>query len=280
MVKLSDIVIVSESEGITENMPDWHKKLIKYRVYDCQTLHDYVSMDNPNFRNREYRSILRQALTTLDRLNKTGAQKTYTFEYPDNPDLLKAISLTDQKVHGNELPIYHPLHERKLKAQLSSAKIAEIKYLLGKVTIIGENALLFLGRQRFYCRDYPVIRGIELYNDQLTRVAKNIPNLGAYEGNLFLENRTEKEKIVMDYIQKIIDYLFSNGEYFAWGEMGKNTKKQLANSVISSDPDERIYFIRLASMIRDYTTLEELEGDFIGDGTLKRFILKPSNTKK
>lgn len=278
MTTLSDITLYGILPTDYTYLTEWQKVLMKYKVYDCQTLYDYVSSGNQDFQQKRFLQILNLSVSITERAEN---DKTHRISIPTDEPQRRAIERTDIQIYGDMLPLFSPMSsEGTIKKRIHKYNIATIKYLLGKITTDGTNGINLIAGWRGTLSSSKIANAVEFYNDQLLRTAKTVPNLSEYDGNLFLENRSEKERIVMEHIRDIIDYLISNGSNFAWGEMGENAKTQLDNSVVSSDPDERIYSIRLAQMIRDYTTLEELEGDFIEDGTLNRFILKPRQPKK
>lgn len=271
MTTLSDITLYGLFPKDRSYLVDWQKILIEHKVYDCQTLYDYLSSGNPVFQRKEFLKILKLAAQTVE--------KRDTIEFPEisipaDETKRKAIERTDKLVYGDELPMFNPMTETSLKKKISLCNIATIKYLLGKITLYGKNGMNSITGFEGNFTDRRIVTAIEFYNEQLLRTASNIPNLQNYTGNLFTENRAEKEEIVLAHIEEIVDYLTEVGDKFVWGPLSQNFREMLKKSVKDSNFRDT-YKDRLVALIRDYTTLEELMGDPISDGTLKRFIVTP-----
>lgn len=269
MLTLSDVVIFTPNEILIGNMPEWQKNLLTYKVYDCETLYNYVKSNHPKFRDAKYKSILTTAIRTLKKANAEGRKKLYIPIEGLSAEENKAIAATDLQVYGSSLPIYNPTFKSRTLKSISEFTISDIKFLISRIAIDGKNGLVNpIGTKRLLSR---IAMGLSLYDRQLKRVMD--ASVENFNSNLFTVDFEEKQMIVEHNIKDIIDYLLSSGDDFVWGQIGELAKEKLKDALLTGNNYEYIEII--LRVIRDYTTLEELSGPFLDDGTLKRFVMKP-----
>lgn len=117
-----------------------------------------------------------------------------------------------------------------------------------------------------------VVKSVKFYEEQVLRQALETNQRGI---NLFTLNKNEKERIVEEEFNDIVEYLVDNANECVWGELTDSQKRRMLESTISLRKEEQLKVRRcLIDMISNHTTLSELEQGVVKKRTLDRFIVR------
>ena len=122
-----------------------------------------------------------------------------------------------------------------------------------------------------------ILKLISLYEEQVINQSLETDQRGI---NLFTFNQEKKQKIVLEVIYDVIEYFLENTEEFIWGPLTEFQRQQLIDAKQKQSQDENSVFYNLIHIITNYTTLSELNADFIKNKTLDKFIIKKKIKKK
>lgn len=257
------------------------RKLFKEKnITNFQELENYYYSGNPDFKDL-IELLLKKAHITLDKLN--FGKQVVTYKWPQL-EYSSLISKTDKEVNASLLPYNITSYGGALKQlALKEFTIYEVKYLAGKITIDGKNALLktLYGIGPKYLPGF--IDKINFYNEQLERIIECIPDIASFNGNLFTYKRAEKIAIIENNYRQIMIQLFSLSDSFIFGKVDDDLIKRIIKyyELFRSNPDcfrKKSYYyysiaLPLLQIIANYTILEELESESLAL-TLTRFIKK------
>lgn len=246
--------------------------LKRYQVTNLERLQDLINKgiinDSPILI-----SCLEKAYKTLEDI-KLKKKNPVVFDFSYVLEFQDVLTSTDKGNKANVL-FYRVINSNSgvsLRG-LQSFDIYILKYLVGHISLEGINACVAtvygLGNSKLI----ELVNNLRLYDEQIKRVMESMP---VETQNLFLFQRVDKRKIILESQNQILSSLFHLSSNFLFGQVNENSKKQI---LLVSENDDfsrkkqqyRIYLETIRNFLADYTTLRELqEGPTIQ--TLKRFI--------
>lgn len=244
--------------------------LIKNKIYDYERLKEFMMMGYPILNNNYFAKKLIKAEDTVTKINlgKKDIQ-TYSFEaYQFSEDDLKAISFTDETTKLSDILITHPMYPNTMSTKTSELSITLAKYLAGKITVNGNNALATVIMNVGSKKVNDLANNISFYEMQLQRICAS--SLSHLDGNLFYKDKDEKIKLIRAELQAITAYMVENSTRFIWGNLTDNGRKKLM-SAIANDEDT-IIKRNLLNILANYVTLEETQEGLIRTRAIDRFI--------
>lgn len=222
------------------------KELIKMGIKDYSELEKKIYESKGNDQIRNFTTEYVDVLSNLERVNSTDPK----------PDIhyLEIDKRYDSQVSVLDLPRnpYYPGLKEFL--QFEGMSVYELELLITHCDSFGHNLLEGVrGDGKSKC-----LRMKELllfYQEQRKRSPRG-----------FYAHQDEKREIVEKDYYKIVRYLnYERNSGYIWDfnrETYERTRAQSASREI------------MTNVITNYTTLSELSKDYIGNGTLKRFIRK------
>ena len=247
--------------------------LIKYDITNFGLLEEYVNSDSLEFQEPILISALDCAKSTIVRMTykkrKTNNIVSFpAYEYARHSKHI--LEKTDKQVDSSSLVVSSiQTRDSKLLNDLTGIPIYNLKKLLGTLSFNGKNALITYVDGISIQKLYRIIKAVEFYDNQIIRIANNIPN-NKLPNNIFTFNALEKERIINARLDEIIAILFKYNN-FIWGSLSEYQKERYPKSILSPktnhDKELKNNFI---TIIRDYTSLEELQ-DLKLEPTLRRF---------
>lgn len=114
-----------------------------------------------------------------------------------------------------------------------------------------------------------ILTALDMYSEQVARQAK-LTDLR--DINLFTYQQKEKEEIVKELYDKMMEYLLNTVSEFVWGELSEAQKQLYSLSIANKTKKGQRIRHKMISIISNYTTLPELEGASEDFKVLKRFI--------
>lgn len=218
-------------------------------------------------------SCLEKAYKTLEDIKlKKKNPVVYNFSYfSESQDVL--IN-TDKENKANVL-FYRTINSNSglWLRELHSFDIYTLKYLVGRISLDGNNACVAtiygLGNSKLI----DLINNLKLYDEQIKRIRESM--VGETQ-NIFTYQNIDKRKIILEAQYQILSSLFHLSNNFLFGQANENTKKQILLVSENDDFSKKKYKYRkyleiIRNFLADYTTLRELQ-EGPSTQTLKRFI--------
>lgn len=114
-------------------------------------------------------------------------------------------------------------------------------------------------------------RPLSFYDEHVLRLI----DIYGLKEDLFYTNKNEKDKLVEQQAEMIVNYFVENANECVWGELTEAKKENLSKlfkgCVGNKKLKDQKYFV---NAISNYVTLEEAEKDLVKTKTLNRFIVK------
>lgn len=262
--------------NLIKNWPNQQEKemLIRNKILDYQKLKEWIEL-HPDLKTSGLNGILMSTEWELAKDNKTAENLLiYTTKgYSDD-----ALEYTDEHTMSSQLlldnPIFLQITDYNLIKKLS---IHELKHYLSHTNERGSNLFMVYSKNRYQNKIEYILKLISLYEEQVINQSLETAQRGI---NLFTFNQEKKQKIVLEVIYDVIEYFLENTEEFIWGPLTEFQRQQLIDAKQKQSQDENSVFYNLIHIITNYTTLSELNADFIKNKTLDKFIIKKKIKKK
>ena len=262
--------------NLIKNWPNQQEKemLIRNKILDYQKLKEWIEL-HPDLKTSGLNGILMSTKWELAKDNKTTKNLLiYTTKgYSDD-----ALEYTDEHTMSSQLlldnPIFLQLTDYNLIKKLS---IHELKHYLSHTNERGSNLFMAYSKNRYQNKIEDILKLISLYEEQVINQSLETDQRGI---NLFTFNQEKKQKIVLEVIYDVIEYFLENTEEYIWGPLTEFQRQQLIDAKQKQSQDENSVFYNLIHIITNYTTLSELNADFIKNKTLDKFIIKKKIKKK
>lgn len=262
--------------NLIKNWPNQQEKemLIRNKILDYQKLKEWIEL-HPDLKTSGLNGILMSTEWELAKDNKTTKNLLiYTTKgYSDD-----ALEYTDEHTMSSQLlldnPIFLQITDYNLIKKLS---IHELKHYLSHTNERGSNLFMAYSKNRYQNKIEDILKLISLYEEQVINQSLETDQRGI---NLFTFNQEKKQKIVLEVIYDVIEYFLENTEEFIWGPLTEFQRQQLIDAKQKQSQDENSVFYNLIHIITNYTTLSELNADFIKNKTLDKFIIKKKIKKK
>lgn len=242
--------------------------LDKNNIYTVKELVDFVK-EHPECEFINYDHNLKLVKKAMQVANDLEIEpETYNVEeYQD-----KTLNDMDKLNNGEILLLSSPtLYSRAKYVHLNKYSILEIKKMLNLTDRRGKNIIKTNIRNIGDKSIDNIMFAIKMYNEQILRQAKLTPDRNI---NLFLKDKIEKQKIVIENYEDIIMYLVSK-ERTIWGELTEAQKKLYISSIINDNTLDIKIRKRMIDNISNYSTIEEIEEiKTEKEKILNRFIIK------
>ena len=248
--------------------------LIDNDITNYGLLEEYINSGIPEFKDQILIASLKSANTALDRMNNKKSNNRLMFSFPSYDFSIHSkdeLNKTDKQVDSSSLILSSlKTNNSRLKNSLTGINIYYLKRLLETSSLNDKNALFSYTNDISINNFHKIVRAVNFYDNQIMRATNSIPK-GQLPDNIFTMDSLEKERIIDFRLDEIVNYIFSH-KNFIWGELNANQRDRYSKEILSpktmQDRELKENFI---TIIRDYTTLEELQ-DLELKPTLKRFI--------
>ena len=262
--------------NLIKNWPNQQEKemLIRNKILDYQKLKEWIEL-HPDLKTSGLNGILMSTEWELAKDNKTTKNLLiYTTKgYSDD-----ALEYTDEHTMSSQLLLYNPIFLQITDYNLiKKLSIHELKHYLSHTNERGSNLFMAYSKNRYQNKIEDILKLISLYEEQVINQSLETDQRGI---NLFTFNQEKKQKIVLEVIYDVIEYFLENTEEFIWGPLTEFQRQQLIDAKQKQSQDENSVFYNLIHIITNYTTLSELNADFIKNKTLDKFIIKKKIKKK
>jgi len=286
MMTLDDISIQNLFEYLTERFGK-NNELVK--IIEENNIENYRQLEelikkikyNKDINVSVFRRFLSNAMDNLETTNSLTEGpiickfNTYINSKIDSSSLEK----TDKETSCTKLIYTNPtrFYYTPKISDFNKLSIYQVKYLLSRGYISktqkgqkGVQNALISNIRYFGNKDFIKIeRAINFYEEQVIRQAQES---GLEKVNYFVLNKEEKELIIRDNYEEIIEYIVSNANNCIWGELTQPKKEIMLHSIHGAGSYQKIKenFVNIFS---DYTTLSELESGKVKQKILQRFII-------
>lgn len=229
----------------------------------------YMEIDSSSYSD-VYKVLKKMVYTTIGDITKNNknGRSPNVYLIPEYED--KSLKLTDTLNSGNVLLLDNPTTEYPAKySNLKGMLVSTIKEYLRFVKPDGSNYLISKVPKIGVDVVPRILTALDMYSEQVARQAK-LTDLR--DINLFTYQQKEKEEIVKELYDKMMEYLLNTVSEFVWGELSEAQKQLYSLSIANKTKKGQRIRHKMISIISNYTTLPELEGASEDFKVLKRFI--------
>lgn len=287
MITLEDISIQNLYDYLIERYGknnDLVKIIVENNIENYGQLENLVNKIkyNKDINVGIFRRFLSSAIDNLETTNSlTEGPNICKFNTYNNSKIdINSLEKTDKETSCTKLIYFNPtrFYYSSKMTEFNKLSIYQAKYLLSRGYISKtqkglkgvQNALIANIKNLGY-KDIPRLeKTIKFYEEQVIRQAQE---LGLEKVNYFNLNKEEKELIIRDNYEEIMEYIVLNANNYIWGELTPPKKEIMLHSIDGTGNYRKVKdnFVNIFS---DYTTLSELENEDVKTKVLKRFIIE------
>lgn len=247
--------------------------LLENNITNFSKLYQY--MISHGIENKRLLKEMQKALKLIKKIESNTEQtlifpfREYELSEFDPSSFLKV----DQNTYGNILPIF-PIHYplTNWKLDISKYSISKIKYLLNHIHTNGKNALdadiTQIGKNRIEL----IKKGIQLYHEQVLRLARSAPHF-EQQDQLFFKDQLKKQEMIATELRYILEYLLNQSSHYIWSKDSDYQKYLLSSALENNTQESQFIKERLTQLFSNYVTLEELQTEDIRPKILERFCI-------
>ena len=249
-------------------VPTAKEMMKKNHIITVKDLMDHMDKLSPK-EQQEVNYLLTRCNRILNLSNKHQKEPIiYQAKNYQDPSLSYVDELNKGRIFITDSPASEEIRTRY--KEIKDKKISSIKRELSLCTARGDNLLIrnCYGLGQIGAEN--VVFLVDMYTEQIERQAALTSDR---EINLFEYQKVEKEQLVREEYEKIVDFFVESQEKFIWGELSPFQAQRLLSSVNKKGVANQRTRNKLTDIIVGYTTLEELEEVTHNNyESLKRFV--------
>lgn len=250
--------------------------LLKYNITNYGQLADLIKSGNIELKEPALLMALEHALECLRKINaKKSHDEQYTFDTYSKSNIKSILLKNDMEVKASYLPVKAITNAGySLEHRIGNISIYDARSLLGLFSLNGRNALISATSDIGPKKATIIANAIKFYEDQILRIADEIPDITTYDKPIFFKDKEEKRKVIIERLPEIIEFFKSHESPCIWDGLQKENPNDKLNKILSQNTGyTKRVIANLIEVLRYYTTITELQQSNL-DMTLSRFIKK------